>query len=65
MRNELKKKGLLTNKFDPFAGTKPLTESQASGNGMARDPQDQGVDISGIMEIAAGNWKAHLGRKNK
>jgi hypothetical protein len=65
MRNELKKKGLLTNKFDPFAGTKPLTEAQAVGNGMARDPQDEGIDISGIMDIAAGKWQAHLGGKRK
>jgi len=64
MRNELKKKGLITNKFDPFAGTKALTEAQASGNGGA-DPQDPGIDISGIMDIAAGKWQAHLGGKRK
>lgn len=65
VRNELKKKGLLTNKFDPFAGTKPLTESQAKGNGIGRDPEDQGIDISGIMDIAAGKWQAHMGGKRK
>lgn len=65
VRNELKKKGLLTNQFDPFAGTKPLTEAQASGNSPARDPSDQGVDISGIMNIAADKWQAHMGGKRK
>lgn len=65
VRNELKKKGLLTNKFDPFAGTTPLTEAQAAGNGVGRDPEDKGVDISGIMSIAADKWQAHLGGKRK
>jgi len=70
MQKELKQAGLLTNSFDPFAGTKPLTEAQAKGAGptgplSSIDPSDKGVDISGIMNIAAGKWKAHLGGKGK
>ena len=47
--------------FDPFEGTKPLTESQASGapssSPMAGvDPGDKGVDISNIPGM--GNWGA-------
>ena len=47
--------------FDPFEGTKPLTESQASGGPsqgpMAGvDPGDKGVDISNIPGM--GNWSA-------
>jgi hypothetical protein len=29
------------------------------------DPSDKGVDISGIMNMAAGKWKAHMGGKGK
>jgi hypothetical protein len=47
--------------FDPFEGTKPLTESQASGgpsqSPMAGvDPGDKGVDISSIPGM--GKWGA-------
>lgn len=70
MQKELQQAGLLTKNFDPFAGTKPLTEAQAVGkptggplNGV--DPEDKGVDISGIMNMAANKWKAHLGGKGK
>jgi hypothetical protein len=70
MQKELKSAGLLTNSFDPFAGTKPLTEAQAAGVAPAGplssvDPSDKGVDISGIMNMAAGKWKAHMGGKGK
>lgn len=70
MQKELKQAGLLTKNFDPFAGTKPLTESQASGSPTGGplsgvDPEDKGIDISGIMNMAAGKWKAHLGGKGK
>jgi hypothetical protein len=70
MQKELKSAGLLTNNFDPFAGTKPLTEAQASGGPAmgplsSVDPSDKGVDISGIMNMAAGKWKAHMGGKGK
>lgn len=70
MQKELKEAGLLTKNFDPFAGTKPLTESQAAGTAPpgplnSVDPEDKGIDISGIMNMAAGKWKAHLGGKGK
>jgi hypothetical protein len=47
--------------FDPFEGTKPLTESQASGgpsqSPMAGvDPGDKGIDISNIPGF--GKWGA-------
>jgi hypothetical protein len=65
---ELKKAGLLSKKFDPFAGTTALTEGQASGaaaplNAGARQPDDEGVDITGIMDMASGRWAAHLSGK--
>jgi hypothetical protein len=72
---ELKQAGIMTEKFNPFANTHALDEAQAApvDNERSRalnplrdiDPSDPGVDISGIMGIAAGQWKAHLGRKNK
>lgn len=71
MQQELKQAGLLTKNFDPFANTKALTEAQATDGAAARgplagiDPQDKGVDISGIMNMAAGKWKAHMGGKSK
>lgn len=70
MQKELQQAGLLTKNFDPFAGTKALTESQAAGAApvgplSSVDPQDKGVDISGIMGMAAGKWKAHMGGKSK
>lgn len=70
MQKELREAGLLNRNFDPFAGTKPLTESQAAGAAPVGplsgvDPQDKGVDISGIMNMAANKWKAHLGGKGK
>lgn len=72
---ELKQAGIMTDKFNPFANTQALDEAQAAPvqneRAMAMnplrdiDPSDPGVDISGIMGIAAGQWKAHLGRKNR
>lgn len=65
---ELKKAGLLSKKFDPFSGTKALTEGQASGaaapiSAGAREPDDEGIDITGIMNMASGRWAAHLSGK--
>jgi hypothetical protein len=45
--------------FDPFEGTKPLSESQASGNPSQSpmsgiDSNDKGVDLSNIPGM--GNW---------
>ena len=47
--------------FDPFEGTKPLTESQASGGPSSSpmagvDPGDKGVDLSNIPGM--GRWGA-------
>lgn len=47
--------------FDPFEGTKPLSESQASGNPSQSpmsgiDSNDKGVDLSNIPGM--GNWAA-------
>ena len=47
--------------FDPFEGTKALSESQASGRPSSSpmsgvDPGDKGVDISNIPGM--GNWAA-------
>ena len=48
-----------------FEGTKPLaTGGSEKGNSQPHsalsnmDPNDSGVDISGIMNVAAGSWKA-------
>jgi len=54
MLEEIGKSGYMNNKFDPFAGTKALTESQSKeGPSMGPlkdiDPSDPGVDISGLM----------------
>jgi hypothetical protein len=70
MLDEIGKAGYISKNFDPFAGSKPLTEAQASGAPASGplsqvDPADPGVDISGIMNMAAGKWKAHLGGKSK
>jgi hypothetical protein len=70
MQKELQQAGLLTKNFDPFAGTRPLTEAQAAGAAPVGplgsvDPSEKGVDISGIMGMAAGKWKAHMGGKGK
>ena len=58
--DEIGKAGYVNNKFDPFAGTKPLSEAQASnvaGPAQTMDPSDPGIDVS---KLIAGNkqmWK--------
>jgi len=70
--DEIGKSGYMTNKFDPFANTVPLTEAQASNKGPSTgplkdvDPSDPGVDISGIMSGSNQKiWKALVGGKSK
>ena len=53
--------------IDLFEGTQPLSAGgkvssgpQAQGPLSDMDPNDPGVDISGIMGIAGGRWAAHL-----
>ena len=50
-----------------FEGTMPLSkggsisnEPQGQGPLSDVDPQDPGVDISGIMGLAGNNWSAHM-----
>ncbi len=57
--------------FDPFAGTQPLTEAQAS-NGQVKtgalkdiDPRDPGVDVSSLIGGNKATWKALVGGKKK
>ena len=52
---------------DLFEGTNPLSsggstssEPQTQGPLSDMEPNDPGVDISGIMGIAGGRWAAHL-----
>ena len=73
--HKIGKSGYSSVGFDPFGGTTPLAEGQSPQMSSAEmsamnplrdiDPNDPGVDISGIMGIAAGKWNAHMGRKNK
>jgi|21_taG_2_1085346.scaffolds.fasta_scaffold28505_2 hypothetical protein len=56
------------NGINVFEGTEPLsnyeagaTKSQRGGALTGIDPQDPGVDISGIMALGGKNWKALLG----
>ena len=45
-----------------FEGTAPIVESQQKGAALAGvSPDDSGVDISGIMNIANGKWKTLAG----
>jgi hypothetical protein len=68
LMDEIGKKGYAAAGFDPFSGTKPLTEGQASGAGgyspLANiDPEDKGIDISGIIGNSAAVFKAINGGK--
>jgi hypothetical protein len=70
MDEELKRAGILSKSFNPFDGTKPLTESQAAdsqvpSNPNSIDPNDPGIDITGIMNMASGRWAAHMSGKKK
>tara|TARA_R110001583_G_C5521163_1_gene397621 strand:+ start:307 stop:738 length:432 start_codon:yes stop_codon:yes gene_type:complete len=51
--------------IDLFEGTKPaapeLGGSQAASPLANKDPEDAGVDISGIMALGGKNWKALMG----
>ena len=55
------------NGVDLFEGTKPIRDSgnpspSAQSNPMSgQDPDDPGVDISGILAIGGKNWKSLLG----
>tara|TARA_R100000664_G_scaffold28442_1_gene39685 strand:+ start:8838 stop:9242 length:405 start_codon:yes stop_codon:yes gene_type:complete len=45
-----------------FEGTKPVIEESQKGAALAGvSPDDSGVDISGIMNIANGKWKTLAG----
>ncbi len=76
MLDEIGRKGYL-NGVNPFEGTTPLSEGQAPERQPAEvstrakvppvlrdiDPTDPGIDIRGIMNLAAGKWKTHMGGK--
>ena len=55
------------NGVDLFEGTKPMSNAPAASPTRAssplsdQDPEDPGVDISGIMKLGGKNWKALLG----
>jgi len=72
MLDSIGKSGYMSNKFDPFSGTAPLTEVQAADGNISPTRaaidsavlNDPGVDISSLM----GNknaWKALIGGKGK
>lgn len=67
MLDQIGKSSYINNRFDPFAGTVPLTEAQASGTPMSPilDESDPGVDISSLISTNAASWKAHLNPKGK
>ena len=67
MLEQIGKSGYTNNKFDPFAGTTPLTEAQASGTPMSpiMDESDPGVDVSSLISANASTWRAHLNPKGK
>jgi hypothetical protein len=46
---KIDKKASPARSFDPFAGTAPLTEAQANGSPGSIDPEDPGIDISGLI----------------
>jgi hypothetical protein len=59
----IKKSGYVNKQFNPFEGTEPLKEGQASGTG--RDLADPGVSIDGLMDVTGNKWKAILERTEK
>ncbi len=67
---EIGKSGYMNSKFDPFSGTKPLTDTQAY-DGVApsaassMNTQDPGIDISSLLNENANKWKALAGGKGK
>lgn len=74
MLQEIGRSGYVSGGFNPFANTAPIPDSGDMVNEVKIDPRgplkdinphDPGVDISGIMDIAAGKWKAHMGGKGK
>jgi hypothetical protein len=69
MLEEIGKSGYMSNKFDPFAGTKPLTEAQASNAAAGPmsniDPSDPGVDISNLLSGNKNTWKTLVAGKAK
>lgn len=71
MLDEIGKSGYVNSKFDPFSGTKPLTEAQASNSGPSTgplkdiDPSDPGIDISKLMNGNKKIWNALMGGKAK
>lgn len=54
----IKKSGYVNKQFNPFEGTEPLKENQATGVG--RDLADPGVSIEGLLDVAGSKWKAIL-----
>lgn len=72
MMEEIGKSGYLSNNFNPFANTNPLTEAQAgaavasANSPLANiDPNDSGVDITDFMSGNTNVWKALVGGKGK
>ena len=67
MLEQIGKSGYTNKRFDPFAGTTPLTEAQASGTSTSPilDENDPGVDVSSLISANAASWKAHLNPKGK
>ena len=64
---QIGKSGYAVQKFDPFAGTVPLTETQSHGTSTSpiADPRDPGVDVTSLISANAALWKAHLNPKGK
>lgn len=71
LTESIQKSRFNSGKFDPFAGTKALTESQASEQGVETgplrgvNPEDPGVDISSLIQGNNSTWKAILAGKAK
>jgi len=76
MLDEIGRSGYL-NGVNPFEGTQPLSEGQSPERPPGKvserqkmppsmnsvDPSDPGINIKGIINLAAGKWKTHLGGK--